>query len=392
MNEVVVITSSNDSGIALLDINTLSSVGTNFKSCIVESSNCHAVTALGGLSSYSGLGDQGSAGDYLAVAQAKKPLINIFVFGKPQPHMQCHTQEITTALSSDHKNTLLFGGTKSGRIYCWDYSSGLLLNSFQAHFKSIHKIIVHPLLPYSITCSEDGMVRVWDNASIVDCSIRSKTSKGIVPEHSYTPHTLPVRDVIVLGGLTTFRMATVSHDRTLIIYDLYAKQNCVKMSFPMALECLVSSTSGDMLFLGSFTGPIYIVDLSSAAVLNSLAHTEIAVVGNVHSELSNAVKDKANRHYSTLEGHTKAVNSMAFSLNNVLLVSVSEDCSCRVWDTVTRQCLRETKPFIKFPLTSVTVYILIHFSFYLQLLNYMCILCILCLDITKARKFRIDGK
>ena len=92
------------------------------------------ICSVGGPSSFAG---QGYSGDYVVVSQSKKPQINVWQWGKPQIHMQCHVQEITTAVAADPTGTYLIGGTKSGRLYWWDVCSGDLLASFQGHFKSV---------------------------------------------------------------------------------------------------------------------------------------------------------------------------------------------------------------------------------------------------------------
>lgn len=82
--------------------------------------------------------------------------------------MQCHIQEITTTITSDIKGYYLCGGTKGGRIFIWEISSGTLLLSWQAHFKSITVMTFTSCGNYLISASEDGMVRVWDIIGILN--------------------------------------------------------------------------------------------------------------------------------------------------------------------------------------------------------------------------------
>ena len=56
-----------------------------------------------------------------------------------------------------------------------------------------------------------------------------------------------------------------------------------------------------------------------------------------------------------LEGHSRRVSGLAYSLDNCTLVSSSDDGSVRVWDTWTLQCTRELKPLNKCALTSILV-------------------------------------
>lgn len=123
------------------------------------------ITTISGLSSYSGLG---GSGDYIVATQTKKPQINIWQWGKPNVHMQCHVQEITTTITSDINGFYICGGTKGGRIFLWEVSSGNLILSWQAHFKAVTVMSFTPCGNFLISGSEDGMVRVWDIIGMVN--------------------------------------------------------------------------------------------------------------------------------------------------------------------------------------------------------------------------------
>lgn len=188
MIEVVIVTSSKDSGggVAILDLATCTPVCTNFKNCIAETGS--ACLLGNGVSSFSG---NGSSGDYIAVAQSKKPTINIYQWGKPQALYQCHVQEITSALASDKLGRYICAGSKKGWCTFWELSTGLLLNSFQAHFKAVTKVEFTACGGYCVTAGEDGMARVWEVAQIVDQSEnvgRMGASISVSSKRSITPY------------------------------------------------------------------------------------------------------------------------------------------------------------------------------------------------------------
>lgn len=106
--------------------------------------------------------------------------------------MQCHVQEITTALAADTNGFYLLGGTKGGRLHAWDIASGNLLLSWQAHFKSITSIKFTPCGNFCITSSADGMVRAWDVNSILctngaggSSRPNSESAKSIISPYRY---------------------------------------------------------------------------------------------------------------------------------------------------------------------------------------------------------------
>lgn len=71
--------------------------------------------------------------------------------------------------------------------------TGLLVYSFQAHFKAITKIEFTSCNGYIVTVSEDGMARVWELAQIIDQSdVIGRVNVGISinSKKSITPYRL----------------------------------------------------------------------------------------------------------------------------------------------------------------------------------------------------------
>jgi pre-rRNA-processing protein IPI3 len=102
--------------------------------------------------------------------------------------MQCHIQEIITSISVDCNSFYLCGGTKGGRIFLWELASGNLIQSWQAHFKSVTVTAFSDCGNFLISGSEDGMVRSWDVISILN-SLGSNDSRlrSDEPQRSVTP-------------------------------------------------------------------------------------------------------------------------------------------------------------------------------------------------------------
>lgn len=129
--EILLVTSYKETGAAAIDIQT--GVSHLFKDCLADTGT---LTLLGSHQSYSGHGSS----DYIAIAQSKKPVIHLWQWGKSQVQMQCHQQEIITALVADPNGNFLMGGSKTGRIYVWNIPNGHLLFVWQAHFKNITRL------------------------------------------------------------------------------------------------------------------------------------------------------------------------------------------------------------------------------------------------------------
>ncbi|KAJ1403386.1 WD40-repeat-containing domain protein, partial [Ochromonadaceae sp. CCMP2298] len=66
------------------------------------------------------------------------------------------------AMAVDPSGSFLLAGSQKGWIYCWELSTGELLNTFQAHFKAVTRICVAALGSLCLSASEDGSARVWE--------------------------------------------------------------------------------------------------------------------------------------------------------------------------------------------------------------------------------------
>ena len=370
----------------MLDLKTCTPVCGNFKNSIADAGGSACLLG-GGLSSFAGAG---SCGDYLAVAQSKKPTINIYQWCKPQVLYQCHLQEIMGSVASDGYGRYFAGGSKKGWLYLWEQSTGTLLNSWQAHFKAVSRIQFTKCGGYCVSASEDGMIRVWELSQFVDGSSSaygSTTSrKSVTPYRSWSPHTLAVKDFCIIGGTggPTFRVLSCSLDRSVVLYDVHAcpptGRQVLRVSLPGPLESVACSPTYDMAFAGSSSGVIYVVDLSAAAVGVSAANATVAgprasSSGSSSSSSSSSNSSSSNSSSSSssssnssssssssavgvagvLEGHTRGVTALACSLDNASVVSASEDGSVRVWDMWTRQCLREVQPLNKTAITNCVI-------------------------------------
>eukprot|EP01035_Chromulina_nebulosa_P033563 gene33563-44946_t len=216
MKEVVLITSSSNkdgesNSMTAIDISNFSpALHYNFKQCVSDTggSICSIGPAI-----FSGNGSN----EFIAVAQANKPSIHIYQWNKPQVQMQCHLQETCSTLASCG-------------IYLF---AGELLCSWQAHFKGITRLKVTPL--FCVSVAEDGVGKMWEMHKIVD-QYYNGSGNGkftISPFRSWSPHTLPVKDMCLLGMATTSgRVATVSLDRSMVMYDSAADKQYLRVTLP----------------------------------------------------------------------------------------------------------------------------------------------------------------
>ena len=302
------------------------------------------VCLIGGDASYSGLG---CGADYFAVAQPKKPLIHLYSWLKSQVSMSFHVQEVTTSLVADTSGTFLFGGSKGGRIFCWQLSDGALIKVWQAHFRGVSCMQMSPCNNILVTSSEDGMTAAWNLVDLVDRdNKRSPTALD-----TWSSHTLAVKDMLVMGNLSTLRVATCSLDQTVVLYDVHCKTECFRKAMPRPVESLLVNGAENTLYCGTDDGSIYILDMALVAMATSAAHMELSILGgSASASVSACTFDSSSEGGNSGEvprlngGHTACVTSMAMCIDDITLISASEDGSIIYWDALTRQMVRKWSP------------------------------------------------
>lgn len=264
MEEVLVVSSSRDAAIHVLDLNG-NPITQAFKNNLSESNAmCFVGNRHSGINSH----------DYIASCQNKKPLIHVYTWNKPQVHMTMHIQEVTLSLCTDLSQCYIFAGSKGGRIYCWRIGDGEIIRFWQAHIRGVTCMNISSDGSLLISASEDGATRCWQMSDIIDTT-STRQSSTLNPYRSWSSHTLGIRALNQVGFRTSLRVLSCSSDQSVCMHDVHANQQCFHSTLPSALNCMTTSIMEDKVYLGSISGDIFVVDLTLVAV----AQTEAAIQG-----------------------------------------------------------------------------------------------------------------
>lgn len=151
----------------------------------------HGIALIPGhTSGYSGV--SGTNHDHIIIAQQDKPVLSIFQYGKSAGILQCPMQEIITTLALDYTGNILILGTKKGFLYSYMMRTGVLVGIWQGHLKGVNKVVLSSLGgDYLVSAGDDGLVRVWDMASVMQSSTsNSAGNKQMTPYRSWSAHTV----------------------------------------------------------------------------------------------------------------------------------------------------------------------------------------------------------
>lgn len=169
--------------VSLYDIHT----GTSLVSFKQTSAGVHGTTTVATKNEQGGL---------VLAAQSEKSLLNVYTYQKvadyfffrlmigsltlmqDQLHMRIVVPEKLSCIATDTWGHLCAAGTQSGRVYMWEVCyqflvyrqsllmkpqmcSGILFNSFEAHYRRITTLKFTPDGSALISCSEDSGISVW---------------------------------------------------------------------------------------------------------------------------------------------------------------------------------------------------------------------------------------
>ncbi|KAL3223380.1 hypothetical protein MRX96_027628 [Rhipicephalus microplus] len=247
--------------------------------------------------------------DYVISAQQDKPLLRVWSLQRRdqiQKQIVCPGRVSALAASPDGLHCV--AGIED-KIYLWQVSSGDLLAVVSRHFQVITCLRFTDDGGRFVSASRDGQVLVWDLAEVA-CT---GTQGPAEPVHAWSQHSYDVTDIHI-GALGGTRCYTCSADQTCRVFDIDGGDLLATVVLEAALTAVVTDPAEDHIFAGSSTGKIFEVALYKWNT------------GNKRPE-------------ATFLGHEGKVTCLATSLDGQLLVSGSEDCTARVWDVASKQCI-----------------------------------------------------
>lgn len=149
-------------------------------------------------------------------------------------------------------------------------------------------------------------------------------------------HTLPVTSIHSGQGGSAAVLATCGLDRAVKLHRLSDGKLLASHALPSGLNCVVMDAGEHALYVGGTEGVIYEVSLvgsssGAAGRAGSAAAVSGAAVGASTSSSS---------HYTRMEGHGRAINALAMSVDGESMVSGSDDGTTCVWDLRSRQVVQ----------------------------------------------------
>jgi pre-rRNA-processing protein IPI3 len=265
-------------------------------------------------------------------AQVSKNALDVWGLDKESALHKFFVGEPMGVVASSPDGAFFAAGSLTGAAYLWEVSTGKLVRTWPAHFKAVSAIAFNSDGSVLVTGGDDTVVSVWCLAALLDPA--STSSASVNPTHSWAEHSLPVASICVgtCGGGGAGLVVSCSADRTCKIWTLGGGYLLRTVSLPAALRAVAIDACEATLYAGAVDGRVFEVPLNASA---SMAQST----------------DGSSGACAVLEGHTRAVNSLACTADGERVISASDDGTCRVWDAASRQTthvLRHPKavPFV----------------------------------------------
>lgn len=136
---------------------------------------------------------------------------------KPTPALKLIPPGRVVCICLSRSGSYLAAGSVDGTVLIWELSTGTLLASFDAHYKSITCLQFTDDDAALVSASEDSMCSVWSLPALIDEGANANMSYA--PYVLLSDHTLPISDLhISHGTFPDIRIFTASLDQTIKIW------------------------------------------------------------------------------------------------------------------------------------------------------------------------------
>lgn len=256
---------------------------------------------------------------YLVGADSTKSRLHIWPLNsqRPVPNLRLTTPGRVSALACTPNGSYVVAAIGE-KFYVWQFCNGRLLATITRHYQTITCLEFTKDGSILVSGGEDGLVFVWSLFRVI-------TEEQAAPIHSFSDHTLPVKDLCVGHCGPLSRLCSVSLDRTANIYDINGGTLLVTLVFDLPLTSVCINGRETELFVGCTNGSIFKFDLREPPR------------GTEHHTSTATKNDDGSAVY---RGHESAITSLSVSTDCRNLLSSSLDGKVHLWDVVSRQILR----------------------------------------------------
>ncbi|KAI0641918.1 WD40 repeat-like protein [Trametes meyenii] len=277
-------------------------------------------------------------GGFVLAAQQDKSIMNVYNFQKDQLALKIVLPEKLTAIATDPRGKYCAGATAQGRIFLWEISSGIMYNSWDAHYRQINVLRFTQDAAALLAGSEDSGVSVWSVSRLLDEGLQNELP---APHCTFTDHTLPVTDIVCgVGSFPSCRVLTASVDHTVKLWDPASKTLLTTFYFPQPIACIAWDPTERLFFAASADGSIHQVNLFRQREDKFSQAAMEAVGGPGVSDVIRINEVDAKGAKKRLISVGDPVTTMTISLTSSMLLVGTASGLIHTYDIASHQLLR----------------------------------------------------
>ncbi|KAJ6624937.1 WD40 repeat-like protein [Mycena sp. CBHHK59/15] len=282
---------------------------------------------------------QDGHGGILLAAQHDKSILNVYNFQKDQISLKIVLPEKLSCIAIDHSGDFCAGGTSQGRIYLWEVASGILFNSWDAHYRQVTVLKFTRDGVALLSGSEDSGVSVWSVSRLLDDDMQGDLP---LPYCALSDHTLPVTDIACgIGPFPNCRVLSSAIDHSVKLWDLSSRTLLTTFQFPQPISCLAWDLTERMFFAASKDGSIHQMNLFRYREDKSGGHVMEAIGGAGVTDIIRVGDEEQRRAQKRrLISAGEPVVSIAISLTSTLLLAGTSTGIIHIYDIPSHQLLR----------------------------------------------------
>ncbi|KAI8985548.1 WD40 repeat-like protein [Trametes punicea] len=277
-------------------------------------------------------------GGFVLAAQQDKSIMNVYSFQKDQLFLKIVLPEKLTAVAVDPNGRYCAGATAQGRIFLWEIASGIMYNSWDAHYRQINVLRFTRDAAALLAGSEDSGVSVWSIPRLLD-----ETSHNELPTPycSFTDHTLPVTDILCgVGPFPSCRILTASVDHSVKLWDPASRTLLTTFHFPKPIACIAWDPTERLFFAASAGGSVHQVNLFRQREDKFSRAAMEAVGGAGVSDIIRINEIDPKEAKKRLISVGESVTAMSISLSGSMLLAGTASGLIHIYDIASHQLLR----------------------------------------------------
>ena len=197
-------------------------------------------------------------GEHVFAAQIDKAVVHVYNREKGNHESTVPFTEQITAITMGCDGAVLVLGTKEGRLFLWEISSGRQITTSQAHIQEVTVLAVDPMSSFLLSASEDSNIHVW---SLPDLLSFSNTGP-LNPIRTYSMHRTGVTALALGHSASRFNFAiSAERNKTCFVWDYRRNLPLRTFLLPSTPLCVALDPADRAAYLGYGDGSIQFIDL-----------------------------------------------------------------------------------------------------------------------------------